>query len=384
MAILGKCCSRGVWDESVPSIVFDEFGVSNYALLFDKLVEAYPRGAEGLSKWNSLVEKIKGQGKNLRYDCVIGVSGGTDSCYLLHIAKEYGLRPLAVNLDNGWNSDIAVKNIKKITNALNVDLETYVVDYEEVKSLIVSYMKAGLPWIDIPTDLAIKAVLYKIASREGIKYILRGNDFRSEGTQPTKWTYGDGRQLSYIHRKFGNVRLKTFPNYTISSLIYFGFIKGIKSVYPYYYLDYNKTEAQSFLSEKYNWEYYGGHHHENIFTKFVISYWLFEKFGIDKRKITLSAQILSGEIKREYALQQLEEIPYDEAKIESMIDYVLKKLDITRSEFNKIMTSENHSYADYPSYDFIFGKMKRYINPMLGLIFLHKPQSMFKAEIIEK
>jgi N-acetyl sugar amidotransferase len=384
MAILGRYCSRGVWDESVPSITFNEQGVSNYALLFDKLVEAYPRGNEGLSSWNSLVKRIKRQGRNLKYDCVIGVSGGTDSCYLLHLAKEFGLRPLAVNLDNGWNSDIAVKNIKKITSALHIDLVTYVIDYDEVKDLIKAYMKAGLPWIDIPTDLAIKAVLYKIASKEGIKNILRGNDFRSEGTQPTEWTYGDGRQLKYIHKKYGVVKLKTFPNYTISSLVYYGFVKGIKSIYPYYYLDYNKNKAQSFLTENYKWEYYGGHHHENVFTKFVISYWLFERFGIDKRKITLSAQILSGEILKEVALKQLEEYPYDTAMIESMIDYVLKKLDLTRGEFNDIMNSDKHTFADYPSYTFIFGKMRKYFSPMLGLIFLHKPQSLFKAEIIEK
>lgn len=384
MSLLGKVCSKGVWDESVPKIVFDELGVSNYAHLFDKLVEAYPRGEKGLSEWMGLVDKIKKYGKNKRYDCVVGVSGGTDSCYLLHLAKEFGLRPLAVNLDNGWNSDIAVKNIKKITNALSIDLETYVIDYEEVKDLIKSYMKAGLPWIDIPTDLAIKAVLYKIASREGIKYILRGNDFRSEGTQPTEWTYGDGRQLSFIHRKYGNVKLKTFPNYTIINLVYYGFIKGVKSVYPYYYLDYNKGEAQAFLSEKYNWEYYGGHHHENIFTKFVITYWLYEKFGIDKRKITLSAQILSCEITRDEALRQLDVAPYDKNDLENTINYMLKKLDLSREEFNLIFSAEKHTYADYPSYTFIFGKMRKYFSPLLGLIFLHKPQSLYKAEIIKE
>ena len=168
-----------------------------------------------------------------------------------------------------------------MTTALNIDLETYVIDYEEIKDLMRAYMNAGLPWIDMPTDLAIKAVLYKIASREKIKYILRGNDFRSEVTQPREWTYGDGKQLKFIHNKFGKANLRSFPNYNLSDLLYCSLIKGIKSMYPFYYLDYQKKTAQYFLQKEFNWEYYGGHHFENIFTRFAISYWLYEKFAID-------------------------------------------------------------------------------------------------------
>jgi N-acetyl sugar amidotransferase len=383
MPLIGQVCSRGIWDESVPGIVFDENGESNYAKLFDRLTEAYPRSKEGKSEWEELVRKMKKNGKNKRYDCVIGVSGGTDSSYLLHLAIKEGLRPLAVNLDNGWNSDISVKNIKKMTTALNIDLETYVIDYEEIKDLLRSYMLAGLPWIDTPTDLAIKAILYKIASRESLKYILRGNDFRSEGSQPTEWTYGDGKQLSYVHNKFGRVKLKTFPNYTLFNLVYFGFVKGIKSIYPFYYLNYNKTETQKFLIKEYDWEYYGGHHHENLFTKFAISYWLFEKFGIDKRKITLSSQVLSREIERVEALARLVELPYSHPGIEKDIDYVLKKLDFTKEQFNELMTGPKRTYLDYPSYYPLirrvqkFGEAYRFILP-------HKPMSFFQAEMRRK
>lgn len=384
MGFKGKICTKGVWDESIPDIVFDENGVSNYAKLFDRLVEAYPRGEEGLRVWEPMVDKIKVEGKKKQYDCVIGVSGGTDSSYLLHLAIQYGLRPLAVNLDNGWNSDISVGNIKKMTNALNIDLETYVIDYEEIKDLLRSYMLANIPWIDIPTDLAIKAVLYKIAAREKIKYILRGNDFRSEGTQPTLWTYGDGKQLKAIHQKFGKIKLHTFPNYTLLNLVYYGYLKGIKSIYPFYYLDYNKTKTQEFLKETYNWEYYGGHHHENVFTKFAISYWLFEKFGIDKRKISLSAQILSGETDRSKAIEMINCLPYDIELKDSMIDYMIRKLDFTRDEFEQILISENKSYMDYPSYQFLFTHFMKITRPFLKLIFLHKPQSIFKMETIGK
>jgi len=378
----GRICARGIWDESIPGIAFDEAGVSNYARLFDRLAKAFPRGEKGLSEWRSLVQKINASGKNQRYNCIIGVSGGTDSSYLLHVARGFGLKPLAVNFDNGWNSDIAVKNIKKMTTALDIDLETYVVNYEEIKDLNKSYMYAGLPWIDIPTDLAIKAVLYKIAIREGLKFILRGNDFRSEGTQPSEWTYGDGRQLSAVHRKFGKVKLKTFPNYTLFKLVYYGFVKGIKSIYPFYYLDYNKAKAQDFLKKIYAWEYYGGHHHENIFTKFAIAYWLYEKFGIDKRKITLSAQILSGEMSRRDALAQMEKLPYDKDKAAEMIEYVIKKLDLTKDEFMRIFKNKKRSFKDYPSYHFILSGMTKMAMPFLKLIFIHKPQSIYKNEMI--
>jgi len=383
MVLKGKVCKRGLWDESVAGIAFNEEGVSNYAQLHDALMIAYPRKEQGLADWNVILEKIRKKGRGKRYDCVIGVSGGTDSCYLLHLAKEYGLRPLAVNLDNGWSSDIAVKNIKKITKALDIDLDTYVIDYEEIKDLLRSYMLAGLPWIDIPTDLAIKSILYSIANREGIKYVLRGNDFRSEGSQPTEWTYGDGKQLLAVHRKYGKKELKSFPNYTLTNVIYYGFIRGIKSVYPFYYLDYNKNEAQIFLKNRYNWEYYGGHHFENVFTRFAISYWLNEKFDIDKRKITLSAQVLSGEISRECALEMINKPPYDKDEIKPMIDFVLKKLDFTQEEFQHILQSPNHSYKDYPYYRFIFSSKRRIIDRLLQLLFIHKPQSMYKAEIIK-
>jgi N-acetyl sugar amidotransferase len=371
----------GVWDETIPGITFDEKDISNYYRLMVNLMDAYPRGQTGLEKWKGFVKRITSAGIGKGYDCVIGVSGGTDSSYLLWLAKEYGLRPLAVNLDNGWSSDIAVKNIKKVTQALNIDLETYVINYEEIKDLNRCYMKAGLPWIDIPTDLAIKAALYKIASREGIKFILRGNDFRSEGTQPREWTYGDGKQLDYIHRTYGNVSLKSFPKYKILNLVYFSLFKNIKNIYPFYYIDYSKKDAQKFLQEKFDWEYYGGHHFENLFTRFVISYWLFEKFGIDKRKITLSAQIISGEITRDEALNILKKAPYNEDEKKYFLEYVLKKLDFTIGEFESLMHSKNRSYLDYPSdYRFI-DSMIRFSGPVLKKVFLHKPQSIFQAEL---
>lgn len=206
-----KICQRGLWDSTIPGIEFDENGVSNYAKMFDKYVEQYPRGQKGKDDWDKYLSEIKLAGKNKKYDCIIGVSGGTDSSYLMHLAIKQGLRPLAVTLDNGWSSDVSVQNIKNVTNALKIDLETYVIDYEEIKDIQKSYIKAGLPWIDFPTDQAIKSVLYRIANRENIKYILIGHDFRSEGSQPNEWTYGDSKQIKYIQKKFGTKKTENIP-----------------------------------------------------------------------------------------------------------------------------------------------------------------------------
>ena len=347
---MGQICSLGLWDESVPGVTFDEKGVSNYAKMFLKFIELYPRGEKGRIEWEGWLKRIKKEGQNKKYDCIVGVSGGTDSCYLLYLAKENGLRPLAVNLDNGFSSKIAVENIKKVTNSLKIDLETFVIDYEEVKAVLRSYIKSSLPWIDGPTDLAIKAALYKTAEREGVRYIFNGSDFRTEGKQPTEWTYSDARQLSYLMKKFENLKLRSFPYYTISQFIGFGFLKKIKMLRPYYYLDYEKRKAQEFLKDQFGWEYYGGHHHENIFTRFAISFWLPKKFGIDKRIITLSALVMNGEISREQAMDELKQDPYNPDEMQYDKDYVLKKLEITNEEFEEYLSRPNKYYYDYPSY----------------------------------
>lgn len=378
-----KICSKGIWDETIPGISFDRLGVSNFCHLQEKMMKDYPRGAEGEKSLIELVEKIKLTGKNNKYDCIIGVSGGVDSSYLLHLSKKFGLKPLAVNLDNGFNSEIAVQNIYKITKKLNIDLETYVIDYEEMKDLLKSYMKASLPWIDAPTDLAIKATMYKIALKENIHYIIRGNDFRSEGKQPTKWTYSDSRQLKYIHRKFGtNLKLKTFPILTLSKIIYAGFIKKIRDVRPFYFLDYNKEEAKKILMEQYDWQDYGGHHHENLFTKFTMAYWLPNKFKIDKRIINLSAQVLSGAISREKALLEIKQ-PFDtDENLIKLKNYTLKKLDIDEKSFEIIIKNKNKYYTDYPSdFNLIYSNIK-YFKWILDKMYSFKPTSIDSNEMI--
>lgn len=379
-----RTCNLGLWDETMPGISFDENGVSNYCHLQQKMMSDYPRGEKGRNDWNQLVEKIKQRGRKEKYDCVIGVSGGVDSSFLLHIAKEHGLRPLAVHLDNGFNSEIAVSNIEKITKELGIDLLTHVINYEEIKDLFKSYMKASLPWIDAPTDLAIKALMYNVARKKNIKYILRGNDFRSEGKQPTDWTYSDVKQLKFLHKKFGSgIKLKTYPILSLTKLVSSGLINKIIDIRPFYYLDYRKDEAKKILTNKYGWKYYGGHHHENIFTKFAMSYWLPEKFNIDKRKINLSAQILSGAISKFEALKEIKK-PFDTPENTKMMnEYICKKLNLTEKDFLDILNLKNNTFKDYPSnYHLIFKNVK-YFKWLISSIYGFKPMSVDTNEIIK-
>lgn len=378
-----RTCSKGIWNESIPGIVFDQNGESNFYKLQIKMMRDFPRGEKGHKDWEGLVAKMKKHGKNRKYDCIIGVSGGVDSSNLLCLAKDYGLRPLAVNLDNGFNSEIAVQNIFKITKALNIDLETYVIDYEEVKSLLKAYMRAGLPWADYPTDMAIRAVMYKYAMKENVRYIIRGNDFRSEGKQPKEWTYSDSKQLKHIQRKFGEkIKLKTFPQLPLLKIVYAGLIRRVMDIRPYYYLDYTKQDAKKMLINKYDWRDYGGHHHENLFTKYCMSYWLPKKFGIDKRIINLSAQIISGAITRDDALNQIELalIPVeDEAKLR---DYVIKKLDLEVEEYDRIWNGTNHTFLDYPSDYKVVYNMARLFKPLIRKLYAFTPMSIEEKEVI--
>jgi len=375
-----KVCHKGIWNSSIPGFSIDQNGVSNYARIQENLMNDFPVGEKGAEKWASILKEIKEKGRGKTYDCIIGVSGGTDSSYLLHLASSWGLRPLAINLDNGWSSDIAVKNIKNMTSRLNIDLETYVIDYEEMKDILRAYMRARLPWIDNPTDQAIQAILYKYARREGIKAILIGTDFRSEGKQPTEWTYGDYRQLKFVHKKFGNGKRKTYPENNLWKIFYSGYIKKIKIYSPFYYTDYKKKEAREFLEKNYGWEYYGEHHHENLFTKWVIGYWMYEKFGIDKRLITYSAQILNGAIGREEALKICAQKPYKNESIESETSFIIKKLEVSKEEFEQIWKSRNHQFSDYPSWYFVIRKFASIIAPFAKLILPVKPKLFYELE----
>ena len=380
-----KYCAKGLWNETIPNINFNSDGVSNFCDLQELMMSQYPRGEKGKTDWKKIVNTIKSKRGKSKYDCVVGVSGGVDSSFLLVILKSEGLNPLAVNLDNGFNSKIAVQNIFKVTKALDIDLETFVVDYEEMKDILRSYMKASLPWIDAPTDLAIKAVMYKVAIKEGIKYIIRGNDFRSEGKQPKEWTYIDNKQLRFIHKKFGSgIKLKSYPMLSFFTMIYSAFFRRTKDIRPFYYIDYDKDNAKKILSRDYGWTDYGGHHHENLFTKFTMAYWLPKKFNIDKRIINLSAQILSGNISRDQGMIQINSPFDDEKKLDDLKTYVSKKLEISTDEFQLIWSRKNKDTFDYPSNYNLIIKFSITFSYVIKKVFDYKPMAIIEHEVINQ
>jgi N-acetyl sugar amidotransferase len=378
-----KSCAKGVWNETIPGITFDDEGVSNYCRLQEAMMSQYPRGSSGQEEWKGIISQIKAKRGSGTYDCIVGVSGGVDSSYLLVLLKEAGLNPLAVNLDNGFNSEIAVQNIYKVTSALNIDLETHVINYEEIKELLKAYMRANLPWIDAPTDLAIKAVMYKIALKENVKFIIRGNDFRSEGKQPIEWTYADAKQLKYVYRKYSSgIKLKTYPMLSYVTTLYAAYFKGIKDIRPFYYINYTKQDAKVLLQSEYGWRDYGGHHHENLFTKFAIAYWLPQKCGIDKRMINLSAQVLANSISRDEAIDQLKAPFETNEELEKLKNYIIKKLEFSDEEFMNVWNSPNRSFVDYPSnYQLIYGLLDRF-SKIISKVYAYQPMSVTARKFI--
>lgn len=343
-----QICSRCVCDTTIAGIKFDQNGVCNYCKIHDEMEKEYPRGKEGQKQLKEILEKIKTKGRGKKYDCIVGVSGGRDSTFLLYTTVKLGLRPLAVHFDNGWDSEIAVSNIKNALDKLRVDLRTLVVDWYEFRDLQKSFLLASVSDAEIPTDVGIFGTLHKIAAEEGISYILNGHSFRTEGVMPIGWTYMDGRYIESVQKKFGHYKLRTFPNFTLTDFFYYTFIKKIKTVPLLSYFEYNHKKAEKILTEEVGWEYYGSHHHESYYTHFFQSYLLPKKFGIDKRKIEYSALIRSGQKTRQQALKEINEVSY--SCDEELVSYTIFKLRFTPSEFKKIFQAKPKTFHDYSTY----------------------------------
>ena len=351
-----KVCSRCVMDDKVEGIRFDEKGECTFCKIHDDLENKFPLNKETPKRLHNLVVKIKNDGKGKKYDCIVGVSGGRDSTYTLYNAIKLGLRPLAVHFDNGWNSEIAVQNIKNATDILGVELYTHVADWEEFKDLQKAFLRAAVSDGEVPTDWVISSVLFKTAVKEDVKYCIEGSSFRTEGTTPLTWTYQDGRYIKNIYRKFGSGKHKSFPIMNLTEFLYYTFIKRIKNIRLLYYIPYDEKIVLNKLKAELAWNDYGGKHFESTYTKFYQSYILTRKFNIDKRKMHFSALIRSNQITREQALEKLIEDPFI-GGVESIV-YNLKKLNITESEFDEIMNSENKSFRDYPSYYNLIKKLE--------------------------
>ena len=341
-------CSRCLYDSSIPEIIFNEMGVCNFCITHDELEKQYPLNEIGQKKFDRLIKKVKKSGYRKKYDCIIGISGGKDSTYTLYKSVQLGLRPLAVHFDNGWNSEIAVNNIQKVVKKYDIDLVTVVADWEEFKDLQLSFLKASVSDAEIPTDVAFHGALIDVAAKEKLKYIFIGHSFRTEGIVPKGWTYMDGKYVASVHKKFGKVKIKSFSNLTLLRFIYFNIIKQIKIIPFLNYMNYDKEIMGKEIEKTMDWVDYGGHHFENIYSKFFHYHFLPKKFGIDKRKLVLSAKIRSLKITKKEAVEELQKKPIKEDP--ELIKYTISKLGLTDYEYQKILQAPIKTFNDYPTY----------------------------------
>lgn len=344
-----QICSRCIYDESVPSISFDDKGVCNYCHMVDSLIAEYKTGApEGEKTIQDIIAKIKEDGKGKKYDCVIGLSGGTDSSYMVYWAIQNGLRPLAVHYDNTWNTAIATENIRKVLSKLNVDLFTLVVNNKEADDIFRSFFLADVPELDASTDLALAETMYRAASKYNVKYILEGHSFIAEGISPLGKNYFDGKYIQSIHKRFGRIPMKTYPLMSFSKFIKWTTFKRIQKIRPLWYIKYSKEEARDFLEKEFGWEYYGGHHLENRMTAFNHSFYFPKKFHVDYRNNSLSASVRAGKMSREEAIKEYyNKPPFLE---QELIPYFKKRLGFSDQEFEAVMSRAPKYWQEYPTY----------------------------------
>ena len=362
-----QICSRCIMDTVADSsITFDGAGLCHHCRRYDALLSSRVlRGEEGRRALATLVNRIKEDGQRKDYDCIIGVSGGVDSTYVAYLVKQHGLRPLAVHLDNGWDSELAVKNIERVLRKLDIDLYTHVLDWEEFRDLQVSFLKASTPDGEIPTDHAIVAVLWREAARRGIKYFISGMNFATESINVPDWSYGDSdwRYIKDVQRRFGTMELKNFPHFTLSYLLlYLNAIRRVRTISILNYVDYHKQQAMDVLQSELGWMYYGGKHHESIYTRFYQGYVLPKKFGVDKRYGHLSDLVKAGQKTREQALEEMKRPPYPEDVQRQDVQYVCKKLGLKQVECDEIMNAPIKSFRDYKNSYGVYESMRNTVN----------------------
>ncbi len=369
-------CTISVMDNIAdPDIRFDGKGICNYYYDFKQAEkDIVITGEEGKRKLQETIDKIKAAGKGKKYDCILGISGGVDSSYLAYIAKQYGLRPLAVHLDNGWNSELAVKNIENLVSKLNLDLHTIVVDWNEFKDIQLSYLKASVIDIEVVTDHAITGTIMRLCKQYGIKYSLTGNNVVTEFVMPKSWIFNksDHVNLLDIHKRFGTVPIKTYPIFDTYLKKYAHFVLKTESIGLLNYLPFHKDDVKALLAKELGWRDYGGKHYESVFTKFYQAYILPQKFKVDKRKAHLSTLVFSGQMTKEQALKELEQPLYTEAAFKQDYEFVLKKFSLSDEAFKSIMelpvrrhdefAVESSVYSRYPLLKFIRPVMK-FIRP---------------------
>lgn len=343
-------CTVTVMDNiSDDDIVFDSKGICNHYYSYKNFASqeefTEPKRNKIFGDW---INKIKNERKNGNYDCILGLSGGADSSYLAYLAKKEGLKPLIVHFDYGWNTDLAITNIQNITQKLGFELYTYVINWEAMKDLQRSYFKASVIDLDVPADHTIFGAIFELARKMKIKYILSGTNYQTEFIMPKSWNYlkTDLLNMKNIHKKFGERPFKDIPTNGVIDQIKYRLL-GYQTVPLLNYVPYNKFDVIELLKSELGWRDYGDKHFENVYTRFYQGYLLPKKFGVDKRKAHLSNLILSNQITREKALEELSKPPYPVEQQQQDKEYIAKKLGFSSQEFEDILHLPNKSHKFY-------------------------------------
>jgi len=342
-----KMCTRCLITSDIPNAKLENSDICYYCEIHDSLEEKYKIGDASEKSLLDFMERLKKDGKGKKYDCIMGVSGGTDSSYLAHLMVQHGVRPLAVHFDNTWNSPTATSNIYKVLDALGIDLETYVVDNQEYDDIYRSFITSGVRDIEAPTDIGFMGVLYRYAEKYKLKHIVEGHSFRTEGVSPIGWLYMDGGYIRDVQKQFGKIKLQTFPNMSFFNFLKWSAFSRIERTRPLYWVDYNKEDAKTFLSTTYGWEWYGGHHLENRFTAFYHTYFLPTRFGLDFRQIEFSALVRSGQKNRDLAIKEFSISRFVEPEL---LSFTIKRLGYSEEEFLALMNAPKKTYRDYKTY----------------------------------
>lgn len=356
-----QICTNCVMDTSDPRIVFDENGVCDHCIDFRTNVQPrWNTGEQGRRQLEAIVQSIKSAGKGKDFDCLLGISGGVDSSYMLHVmVREFGLRPLVFHVDGGWNSELAVHNINVLIDKLGLDLYTEVINWEEMRDFQLAWFKSGVPHIDIPQDHAFIATLYSFAEKYDIKHILNGGNISTECVRyPIEYYYygTDMLQIRDIMRRYGTVSMTTYPFSSIyRHKIYLRYIQRVKVIKPLNYLPYTKMTALKLLETEYGWKPYPQKHFESRFTRFFEGYWLPVRFGFDVRRVQFSSLVLTGQMTREEALHELKKLPYDPETIGHDFDYIATKLGISADELRGYLALPKKFYWDYRNQQSILG-----------------------------
>lgn len=353
-------CSNCVMDSSDAAIRFDKDGICDHCQDFNANVKpSWLKDQVDASKLSELVSKIKKSGRNHDFDCILGLSGGLDSSYMLHVlVKEFDLRPLVFHVDAGWNSELAVSNIQSLVDKLGLDLFTEVIDWEDMRDFQHAWFKSGTPLLDIPQDHAFLATLYKFAARYNVKYIINGGNISTECVRnPLEWIYygSDMLLINDIRKRYCERPLKNYPFSSIfNHKVYLPLVRKINVVKPLNLMTYSKRLAIDTLVEEYNWSTYPQKHFESRFTKFYEGFWLPTRFGYDTRKVQFSSLILTGQMERKDAIKLLEKPSYDLDTIDEEFSYVAKKLNISVDQLWSYHSMPKRTYKDFRNQEVIF------------------------------